>query len=95
MASLSITALSNFFPEERKSICKGENHYKSDHVESFFYNAGARRGQVHVSMKEKSYKVMVSRAHVLLRYRHCNSEDHAGLIDYKTIVAHFPNSFET
>lgn len=59
MASLSITALSNFFSEERKSICKGENHYKSDHVESFFYNAGAIRGQVHASMKEKSYKVTI------------------------------------
>ena len=66
MASLSITALSNFFSEERKSICKGENHYKSDHVKSFFYNAGAIRGQVKASMKEKSYKVTVSRAHVLL-----------------------------
>ena len=53
MASLSITALSNFFSEEMKSISKGENHYKSDHVESFFYNADSIRGQVHASMKEK------------------------------------------
>lgn len=36
MASLSIASLFSFFTEEKKSIRKGENHYKSGHVESFF-----------------------------------------------------------
>jgi len=42
-----------FFTEEKKSIRKGENHYKSGHVESFFYEPGVLRGEVHASMKKK------------------------------------------
>ena len=56
MASLSIASLFSFFTEENKSIRKGENHYKSGHVESFFYEPG----EGHVSMKKKVYKVTVS-----------------------------------
>ena len=61
MASLSITSLFSFF-EETKSIRKGENHYKSDHVEYFAYQQGVLRGEVHASMKKKVYKVTVSLA---------------------------------
>ena len=60
MASLSIASLITFFSEEKKLIKQGENHYKSDHIESFDYQQGVLRGQVHASMKKKVYKVMVS-----------------------------------
>ena len=60
MASLSIASLFSFFTEEKRSIRKGENHYKSGHVESFFYEPGVLRGEVHASMKKKVYKVTVS-----------------------------------
>ncbi|XP_020892954.1 uncharacterized protein LOC110232169, partial [Exaiptasia diaphana] len=59
MAALSITALSNFFSEEHKSISRGENHYKSGHIECFSYADGVIRGQVHASMKSKVYKVTI------------------------------------
>ena len=61
MAALTITALTSFFSGEPKSIERGENHYKSDHIEYFQYSNGIIRGLVHASMKEKSYKVTVSK----------------------------------
>lgn len=60
MATLSIASLLSYFSEENKSIKKGENHYKSDHVESFSYHEGVLRGEVQASMKKKVYKVTVS-----------------------------------
>ena len=60
MASLSIASLISFFSEEKKSIRKGENHYKPDHVESLLYQQGVLRGEVHASMKKKVYKVTVN-----------------------------------
>jgi len=48
------------FFRRKKSIKKGENHCKSDHVESFSYHEGVLRGEVHASMKKKVYKVTVS-----------------------------------
>ena len=60
MASLSIASLVTFFSEEKKSIERGENHFKSDHIESFDYQQGVLRGEVHASMKKKVYKVTVS-----------------------------------
>ena len=60
MAALSITSLLSFNAEEQKSIKKGENYYKSGHVESFTYNQGVLRGDVHVSMTNKLYKFTVS-----------------------------------
>lgn len=65
MASLSIASLVSFFAGEQKSIDRGENHYKSEHVESFSYSTGILRGEVHASMKKKVYKVTVSIASVL------------------------------
>ena len=59
MASLGIASLFSFFSEETKSIRKGENHYKSGHVESFVHQQGVLRGEVHASMKKKVYKVTV------------------------------------
>lgn len=60
MSALSISSLISFFGEEQKSITKGENHYKSGHVESFNYSQGILRGEVHASMRNKVYKVTVS-----------------------------------
>ena len=60
MASLSIASLISFFAEEKKSIERGENHYKSDHIEAFTYHQGVLRGEVDASMKKKVYKVTVS-----------------------------------
>jgi len=60
MAALSITLLVLFFGNEKKSLTRGENHYKSNHVESFTYSDGIIRGEVHASMKKKVYKVTVS-----------------------------------
>ena len=65
MALLSIASLVSFFAGEQKSIDRGENHYKSEHVESFSYSTGILRGEVHASMKKKVYKVTVSIASVL------------------------------
>ena len=60
MSALSIVSLISFFGEEQKSIRKGENHYKSGHVESFTYNEGILRGDVHTTMRNKVFKVTVS-----------------------------------
>ena len=59
MASLSIAALISFFAEEKKSIERGENHYRSEHIESFSYHQGILRGEVQASMKKKVYRVTV------------------------------------
>lgn len=59
MATLSIASLLSFFLEEKKSIKKGENHFKSDHIEAFTYQQGVLRGEVHASMKQKVYKVTI------------------------------------
>lgn len=59
MASLSIAALISFFAEEKKSIERGENHYRSEHIESFSYHQGVLRGEVQASMKKKVYRVTI------------------------------------
>ena len=59
MAALSITSPLSFNAEEQKSVKKGENYFKSGHVESFTYNQGVLRGDVHVSMTNKLYKFTV------------------------------------
>ena len=59
MSALSVASLIFFFGEEQESIKKGENRYKSGHVESFTYSQGILR-DVHASMRNKVYKVTVS-----------------------------------
>ncbi|PFX25694.1 hypothetical protein AWC38_SpisGene9688 [Stylophora pistillata] len=59
MASLSICSLVSFFSGERKSLDRGENHFKSDHVQSFIYSRGVIKGEVQASMKNKDYKVTI------------------------------------
>ena len=61
MASFTISALASFFSGEQKSISRGENHYRSEHVVNFCYEQGVLRGQVQASMKNKLYKVTVSK----------------------------------
>ena len=60
MAAMSISALASSFADEPKSINRGENHYNSKHVESFEYADGVMRGNVHASMKNRTYKTTVS-----------------------------------
>ena len=60
MAAVTIGSLVSFFAEKKRSITRGENHYRSDHIESFVYADGVIRGTVHASMKNKSYNVTVS-----------------------------------
>ena len=57
---LSISSLVSFFSDEQKSLTRGENHYKSNHMESFTYSDGIICGEVHASMKKKVYKATVS-----------------------------------
>ena len=64
MAAITISALTSCFSDEPKSINRGENHYKSGHVESFHYSDGIIRGSIHASKKDKSYKVTVCDQHV-------------------------------
>ena len=60
MAALSISFLVSFFSDEQKSLTRGEKHYKSNQIERFTYGDGIICGEVHASMKEKVYRVMVS-----------------------------------
>ena len=56
----AIASLLSYYVDEPKSVDRGKNHYKSNHVEAFLYSAGSLRGNVHASMKARSYKVTVS-----------------------------------
>ena len=60
MAAFTIALLVSFFAEEKRSITRGKNHYRSDHIEIFAYADGVIRGTVHASMKKKSSKMTVS-----------------------------------
>ena len=60
MAAITISSLVTFFSDEPKSIKRGENHFKSDHVLSFSYCPGMINGKIQASMKDKAYKATVS-----------------------------------
>ena len=60
MAALSISSVASLFSDEQKSLTRSENHYQSNHIESFSFSDGVIRGEVHASMKKKVYKVTVS-----------------------------------
>ena len=51
--AISLLHFSAFFQGEDKSIVRGENHYKSGHVESFSYADGEIIGLVHASRRER------------------------------------------
>ena len=50
--AISLLHFTAFFQWEDKSIERGENHYKSGHVESFSYADGEIVGLVHASRRE-------------------------------------------
>lgn len=60
MAVISISSLASFFSDEEKSIERGENHYRSNHIRFCQYSDGIIRGLVEPSMKSKPYEVTVS-----------------------------------
>lgn len=61
------------FEDEKKSIAKGENHVKSDHIECFMYNQGILRGKVHASMRSKVYEVTVRKLSCMFMFIFCES----------------------
>jgi hypothetical protein len=56
MAVISISAIVSFFSGEEKSIIRGENAVKSNHVMSFLFDSsiGILKGKLQASMKDKS-----------------------------------------
>ena len=60
--ALTLSAIVNFFVEEaeKKSIHRGEQHYKAGHVEMFSYAKGEMNGFVRASQRNRVYKVSVS-----------------------------------
>ena len=60
MAVLTVASLLSLFENENKSVSRGENHFKSNHVESFSASQDVLNGQVNASMKKKVYNVTVS-----------------------------------
>ena len=68
-ANLTISQLNSFF--DIKSVTRGENHYRSGHVEKFSFSHGELTGLVRASMKEKVYRVSVS-AREIKGYRPTN-----------------------
>ena len=51
--AISLLHFSAFFQGEDKSIERGENHFKSGHVESFSYDEGEIVGLVQASRRER------------------------------------------
>ena len=49
----------NLFSGEQKLLDRGENHYRSDHVQSFTYSVRITGGEIQASMKNKNYKAAV------------------------------------
>ena len=60
MVGITISSLVSYFSGEEKSIKRGENHYKSDHVLTFSYSSGVMMGKVKASMKDTVYKTTLS-----------------------------------
>ena len=58
--SVSVFDIMSFFNKEEKSVKRGENHFKSGHVEQCFYADGHITGLVKASMRDKLYRVSVS-----------------------------------
>ena len=54
--AISLLHFTSFFQGEDKSIERGENHYKSGHVQSFSYVDGKIVGLLHASRRERDGK---------------------------------------
>ena len=50
----------SFFKDEERSVNRGENHFKSGHVEQCSYAEGQITGLVRASMRDRVYRVSVS-----------------------------------
>lgn len=83
MTLFSISSLLSYFEDEKKSIAKGENHVKSDHIECFMYNQGILRGKVHASMRSKVYEVTVRKLSCMFMFIFCESVGNHS-INYKS-----------
>lgn len=59
--AISISSIASFFVDNKKNIDRGENHYKSGHVEQCSLDAGLLTGYVRASMRDKVYRVSVSK----------------------------------
>ena len=55
-----MATLLSFFENENKSVSRGENHFKSNHEESFSASQDVLKGQVYAGMKKKVYNATVS-----------------------------------
>lgn len=62
MSVFTISAIIEFFNDNKKAISKGENAVKSGHLTKCHFDAstGFIDAQVRASMKNKEYKVIVS-----------------------------------
>ena len=58
--AVSIFDIMSFFKDEDKSVKRGENHFKSGHVEKCTYSDGQLNGLVRASMRNRLYQVSVS-----------------------------------
>lgn len=58
---LKICNIIEFFEGEKKTIQRGENALESSHVKTMQFDADLSiiRGEIHASMKDKIYNVMV------------------------------------
>ena len=54
---MTIASLLSFFENEKKSVSRGDHHFKSNNVESFSASQGVFKGLVHASMKKVVYNV--------------------------------------
>ena len=59
--AVSIASLISFYKDD-KSVDRGENHYKSGHVQQCSLDEGVLTGVVRASMRDKVYRVSVSSA---------------------------------
>ena len=65
---ITFSNMVRYFKDEDKSVRRGENHYKSDHILACTFSQGQLMGVVRASMKDKSYKVLVSLVNYLCLY---------------------------
>ena len=55
--AVTLASFTSFFQDEGKSLKRGENHYKSGHVESGRYDGGELVGRARASLRDKLYSV--------------------------------------
>ena len=58
--AVTIASLLSFSKIRKKTVSRGEYHFKSDNVESFSASQGVFKGQIHASMKKVVYNVTIS-----------------------------------